>query len=576
MFHRFFHIKTVRNRIIIVQLCVVIPAIILLGIMIYRLTCSLMIKSNAESFNKVLESSDLILKQDLDYYRDIARNILSDPVLQRELTKSNSSEPLEAGAELMGDLPLVNLDQAMDKYITGFSGIRSLCLYDHHGRLFYRDIHQDDYSAVAAAKYKNVSQNARFQKASKGDGYEEFAGYNIVTGDDSQFSCIKRLMNLETQEPIGMMIVNFEKTALKKVFPSDSRDRGIYAIVEQEEDTYHFVIINSDKDTDRETMLDVLEGQNEEYHLAEFMDEDICWKLVYMIETGNILGEAGRIKQIISAGLIITIGILCWAVVLLCNRITRPLYQLKDDILRVGNGERYLPGSFPDDEIGAIGKEFSKMVNEKLALSEKVIQAELKNKEAELELLQANINPHFLYNTLDSLYWMAILHDAEDIAALTKALSDIFKAALSKGEKYITVREELNFLKSYLYIQNIRFKGKIEVDIRMEEGIMEQKIMKLLLQPFVENAVYHGLEPKAGKGKIMIKGYKYGKILCFEVEDDGVGTDVQKALSRGYALKNSMERIRLVYGEEAGIDLESAPGNGMRVKIYFPEEGAPC
>lgn len=573
MFYKIFHLKTIKNRIIIIQLCVIIPAIILLGIMIYELTCSLMIESNMASYNKVLESSDLVLKQDLDYYRDIARNILSDPVLQRELIKSNKSKN-QSG--YMEELSFVNLDRSMEKYITGFSEARSLYLYDRQGRLFYRDISQNNFNMTAEAEYQKVSLNEKFNKAGTGDGYEEFAGYNIITGDNSQFSCIKRLMDLDTQEPIGMMVVNFDKSALKKVFPSYSGDKGVYAIVEEERDNCRLVIMNAGQAVETDEVIEILQNQGEEYHLAEFMDEDIQWKLIYAIETGDILGEAKKIKQIVFTGLVMTISVLWMAVVLLCNRITRPLYQLKEDILRVGNGERCLSGSFPDDEIGVIGKEFSKMVNEKLALSERVIQAELKNKEAELELLQANINPHFLYNTLDSLYWMAIIHGAGDIAELTKALSDIFKVALNKGEKFITVRAELDFLKSYLYIQNIRFKGKIEVDMQVEERMLGDKIIKLLLQPFVENAVYHGLEPKAGKGKIVIKGYERNQFQYFEVSDNGVGADMSKALSKGYALRNSMERVKLIYGEQAGIEFDSAPGKGMRVKIYFPKEETAC
>ena len=232
-----------------------------------------------------------------------------------------------------------------------------------------------------------------------------------------------------------------------------------------------------------------------------------------------------------------------------------------------GRGERCLETDFPDDEIGAIGQEFSRMVNEKLTLADQVTRVELKNKEAELELLQSNINPHFLYNTLDSLYWMAILHEAEDVAELTKALSDVFKIALSKGEKFIPIQKELDFVRSYLYIQNIRFEGKIHVDIQADESLMGYKVIKLLLQPFVENAVYHGLEPKLGSGSVVIKVYREQDFLCFEVADDGVGMDVDVSLSKGYALRNSLERIRLVYGDDAKVEFKSSPGQGVQVKI---------
>ena len=156
---------------------------------------------------------------------------------------------------------------------------------------------------------------------------------------------------------------------------------------------------------------------------------------------------------------------------------------------------------------------------------------------------------------------------------MTKALSDVFKIALSKGEKYISVEEELQFVKSYLLIQNRRFEGKIHVEIDVDEALLNEKVIKLLLQPFVENAVYHGIEPKIGEGTIWIRIYKQGKFMFFEVEDDGVGMNVEKDIMKGYAVRNSVERIKLVYGAEAGIDFYSNKDKGVRVVIRFPMEG---
>lgn len=251
---------------------------------------------------------------------------------------------------------------------------------------------------------------------------------------------------------------------------------------------------------------------------------------------------------------------------------TKPLNKLRENIIKVGEGERFLESDFADDEIGMIGQEFNKMVNEKLALSDKVTQIELKNKQAELELLQSNINPHFLYNTLDSLYWMAIIHEADDIAELTKAMSDIFKIALSKGDKFIPVSKELDFVKSYLYIQNIRFDGKIKYYIQADEELMNYPVIKLLLQPFVENAVYHGIEPKIGDGTIGIKVYQKDDRICFEISDDGVGMESEDALQKGYAVRNSIERIRLIYGENAEVKFYSRLNEGTKVQISFTKE----
>lgn len=561
---KFFNMKMIRNRIIAVQLGVIIPAVILLGVMIYGMTSAMLIKTNSESYLKVLESADIILSHYLDSYRDIARNVLADPVLQNDLTISSNSR---SGGRRIEERLFVDLDNAMEKYIMGFSGARSIYLYDSRGRLFYLDDSGQGRSAADAADYGVISATPWFKKAAAQKGYEGFAGRNVITGNREQFSCIKLLKNLDTQDVIGMMILNFDKAALKEVFPSYRPEQGAYAVVEQQEEGGYDVVLSSGAAMEEQEIARILVKGDPDYHLSRYGSSEMDWELVHMVQNRNLLSEAGKIQGIIMNGLAITIVLLLVLTVLLCNRITKPLYQLRDDIVRVGEGERCLETDFPDDEIGAIGQEFSRMVNEKLTLADQVTRVELKNKEAELELLQSNINPHFLYNTLDSLYWMAILHEAEDVAELTKALSDVFKIALSKGEKFIPIQKELDFVRSYLYIQNIRFEGKIHVDIQADESLMGYKVIKLLLQPFVENAVYHGLEPKLGSGTVVIKVYREQDFLCFEVADDGYGMDVDASLSKGYALRNSLERIRLVYGDDAKVEFKSSPGQGVQVKI---------
>ena len=166
--------------------------------------------------------------------------------------------------------------------------------------------------------------------------------------------------------------------------------------------------------------------------------------------------------------------------------ITRPLYQLREDIRLVGDGRYHFDHSYQTDEVGIIGQEFQKMVQERIALKEQVQEEEIRRQASELELLQSQINPHFLYNTLDTLYWMAIVEDKENIAQLTRALSDVFRISLNQGMELISIREELKFIEDYLYIQNIRFDGKFMTRLQIDEQVYDWKIIKLIIQPFVE------------------------------------------------------------------------------------------
>ena len=228
-------------------------------------------------------------------------------------------------------------------------------------------------------------------------------------------------------------------------------------------------------------------------------------------------------------------------------------------------------GSQPN-EIGALHHQFHQMALRIQNLVKVNYVNEILAKDAQLKALRSQISPHFLYNTLDTLYWMALEEGAEQVADLTQALSEIFKISLSEGVEFISVGDEIRFIEDYLHIQNVRFENKFLVKILVDEEIMDMHIIKQILQPFVENAIYHGLEPKIGKGCITITGKTQEDHLIFTVEDDGVGLPDGVDVMQGYAVSNVYQRIRLHYGEKADIQFESCPGEGTTVKLILPVE----
>jgi two-component system sensor histidine kinase YesM len=222
-----------------------------------------------------------------------------------------------------------------------------------------------------------------------------------------------------------------------------------------------------------------------------------------------------------------------------------------------------------EDEVGKIGDQFIDLYNRNNELTIELYEAKIKEKEAELRALQSHINPHFLYNTLNSIYWMAEKAKMKSIAKMAVHLANIFKLTLNDGEYITTVKNEVNQVKSYLDIQNIRYDNRIQYKINVNEDLYETRIIKLLLQPLVENAVYHGLEMKPGTWEIIINGKQEGNSILFEVIDNGTGFDVNSVLQNktGYALKNINERIRLQYGPGFGLTIQSAAGKGTTVLL---------
>lgn len=221
------------------------------------------------------------------------------------------------------------------------------------------------------------------------------------------------------------------------------------------------------------------------------------------------------------------------------------------------------------------------------------IKIEQKNKKnTELWLLQAQINPHFLYNTLDTVVWMAEAGDSKKVVDMITALSSFLRIGLNKGKKFIQIREEIRHIESYLKIQKFRYDDILEYSIEIEDSLYDMRILKLLLQPLVENALYHGIKYKREGGSIRIRGYEKDNNIILEVIDNGVGmdenklnkikavientslenSDIIRTTGDSFGLYNVAERIRLYYGNEYGLDIESRENVGTTVTIILPEE----
>ena len=237
------------------------------------------------------------------------------------------------------------------------------------------------------------------------------------------------------------------------------------------------------------------------------------------------------------------------------------------------------------DEIGTLIRGFGLMINRIKFLIEEVYEANLSQKSYEMRALQQQINPHFLYNTLSMINFMAMEEEQHDICKVILALSDFYRASLNKGRNTCTLEDELKNMNAYLDIQLMMHDYSFDLDIQFDETMRHYESLNLILQPVVENALNHGidlLEDRRGLIKIYATATEHEVYVM--VEDNGVGMDqetVDKMLaenSKGYGMRNVNERIKLYYGDEYGVYIESVPGEGTVVtikqpkRIYVPEE----
>jgi two-component system, sensor histidine kinase YesM len=238
------------------------------------------------------------------------------------------------------------------------------------------------------------------------------------------------------------------------------------------------------------------------------------------------------------------------------------------------------------DEITELGMSFNIMIGKIKELLDSKIKEQENLKKAELRALQAQINPHFLYNTLDTIIWMAESKETDQVVKIVSALSNFFRISLSKGMDWITIGEEVARIRSYLTIQKMRYRDILDFKIEVEEDVAENTILKLILQPLVENALYHGIKNKRQKGTISVRARRNGRDeILLEVEDDGIGFTPEKLaqlraeldddsgnikLESGFGIGNVNKRIRLYYGKPYGLSIQSEYTTGTCVTLVIP------
>lgn len=319
--------------------------------------------------------------------------------------------------------------------------------------------------------------------------------------------------------------------------------------------------------------------------IQEYITQYTYYELVHMEELQKQMDA--RFRQNIELFVALLIGILALGFCLstaITKSVTIPINSLQKTAERLGHGDLEARAEMHGlEEINVLARTFNKMSNEIAELMEKTKQEQKNLHEAELKLLQAQINPHFLYNTLDSIVWMAEGGNGRQVVEMTTDLSDFFRTVLSGGNDYITIAEEECHIRSYLKIQKIRYEDILDYTIDIEPDIKKQMILKMILQPIVENALYHGIKNKRGGGKISIRGYAADDGILLEVKDNGTGMDEKtlKELQRkldgeenglksgknSFGMYNVAQRLRMYYGSGADIAITSSMGIGTCVSI---------
>lgn len=427
-------------------------------------------------------------------------------------------------------------------------------------------------------------------------------GVTFESNDKTYVSLIRLVRDVDNLEKLGILIVNIPQKSFMEAFDNISSDIDTNIIILDDEDNK---IVSSKElnnmkgkymdDIDEEMIEAAYELEyghsgylmkkfnNTEYLFSFTSNNDYNWKFVSMIPFNQMSKE--NISVLLIGFIIILINgiILALCSIRISKIITEPIKYLLDSMKDIEKGV------FNEVSVKPYGYELKKlcsgyniMINEIKKLIGRVIEEQKIIRKAELYTFQAQIKPHFLYNTLDSINSLALSNGNNDVSELVESLANYYRISVSKGKEIITIKEEIKMVQNYLKIQKVRYPDMFEVYYEIDEDCSKCMIPKLVLQPLVENALYHGIRAGRKKGNIKIKAHRFNNIVRLSVEDDGLGMSKEKIESimndrndesnNSFGLKGTLERIKIYCGNENAFKIVSKEGIGTKI-ILFIESG---
>ena len=558
---------SIQNQIFLSMFLITLLGVGVLMNIVYKASVDAIEQNYRASYQSTLKNSSRVLDMNLKNIVDVGRSFLNDKSFQQILENGN-----KYGGSKFSSGDRTKLRKVANEMASQQVWVNYIVFTDLYGHVYkLNNINQGTYDFYMYYADKDILKEDWVKVANEAKGREVFFKDSILAvGSKAGFCYAKYMINPSDGEGMGYMVVGLSQKLLGKSFVmgNEGFNSSNFMVLDEDGELIYFVG-NEERET---AIMEAFSNpeKNSLYLFSSVTNYTTGWSIVNVVEKNELSEESKGIRLISFwvAGCVLVVGFIMARII--SRTISQPLKQLENTIAQVGEGERHITEEFDYSEVGRIGQKFKEMVNTNLELSEHLMAVKLNEREAELLLLQSQINPHFLYNTLDSLYFVAIMHGDDQMAEMVEALSDNFKLALNNGNKYIKVADSVKWMQGYMKLQNMRYNNRFELFVDISREILQRETITFIFQPFIENAMYHGLEPKIGKGKISLRGWQEQNDMIFTIEDDGVGIDDMSRLENGYGVRNVIERIKLNYGEKYGVTFESSPGKGTKVTIVVP------
>lgn len=519
-----------------------------------------------------------------------SRIIISNKDIQAILKNSNNRNGIDVQIDMYSYLSSI---------IDSMNNVSSIYIYDNSGNKYYID-------KQSRKSFKlNKVENANWYKAAINE-----KGYYILrlnagekadlNPNENYVSFIRVINDMESQKPIGTLIININESNFVNCYKDIISKNGTNILLMDENNDFivnpkdvsdfnqiseliRKELVKSDVEEEKNSIIEKIKG--EEYIFSSLKIEEYNWTIVSKIPFKELSKESNTVYLMAFVFTIINGILLFIGAISISRLITKPIKKLLKSMKGIENGEfKKVNIEVGNDEIGKLRDGYNIMVYEIEKLINRIIEEQKVKRKAELSVLQAQVKPHFLYNTLDAMGYLALSGKCDEVYDALEALGEYYRTSLSKGREVITVGEEIEIVKNYFLLQKLRYGDIFADTYEIDERVLNFKILKLVLQPIAENALYHGIKPKGEHGIIKLTVELIDNLINISIEDDGVGMteeELDKVVSDkidnnnlSFGLRGTIERLRIFYGTSDVYEIKSRKRYGTKVNITIPiEEG---
>lgn len=571
---------SIRTQLMIGFLVVLIPLVLVLEITFYFYSADIMLQKILEQASETIEqfsnSLDHFMEQNINKVEMIAYT----PTIQKVLNdKRGKIEPTQEGEDVFFSTER-QIQRIMLKEFSSVT-MNDIELYGLNGINYY--------FSVWSEKREIPGEEELFRKADEAKGK-----WSLILQEqtDDTLQLIKQVRDLQTYKPIGYIRIGLKRSYLDKLAAAVNFDsQGKVIILRSQE-----VIVGENI---REELIMCMLRETSPYGHLRYEEEGKAYRVVYvysgtmnwknigLISESYINKELTDLKYTTLFLIILSVVIGILIVSRIAQNLVSPIKETADalELFSQGDFEVRLPEG-RQDEIGKMNEVFNKAIEDIKRLMQRVTQAEILQKEMEFKTLQSQMNPHFIYNTLDAVNWMAFKKGETEICGLITAISNLLRASISNKQSIVSIKQELSYVGDYLHIQQIKYHDQFQVFYDVDETILDQPIPKLVIQPMVENAVVHGIEGGQSGTSVLLRIQKIDDNIHIMVKDDGVGMPDSKVKSLFYEQYTEPDsqntshthlgiyavhkRLQFLYGEKYGVQVLSSEGEGTTISLHIP------